>query len=138
MTAVLALALTFAGVSPPATNFPSPRADLSVPGIATWYRWHPHQAAAGPSLRKALGRNWRGKWVNVTAGNRVIRVKLTDFCACGHGRVIDLDKASFAALAPPSAGVLRVTVSWGNRLNEIALPATDTERTLHDWLEVVR
>ena len=54
------------------------------------------------------------------------------WCACGHGRVIDLDKASFAALAPPSVGVLRVVVTWGEA---IALPATDTvaPRRTHGW-----
>ncbi len=123
MAVVLALALSAGtvGTSPAG----------SVHGIGSWYRWHAHQAAAGPSLRKALGRNWRGKWVNVTAHGRTIRVKLTDWCACGHGRVIDLDRASFAALAPPSVGVLRVTVSWGEA---IALPETDVApRRTHGW-----
>ena len=129
MTILLALSLLAASPGPVAA---SASAGASVTGTATWYRWHPHQAAAGPSLRKALGRNWRGKWVNVTAHGRTIRVKLTDWCACGHGRVIDLDKASFAALAPPSVGVLRVVVSWGEA---IALPATDTvaPRRTHGW-----
>ena len=128
-TILLALSLLAASPGPAAA---SATAGASVTGISTWYRWHPHQAAAGPSLRKALGRNWRGKWVNVTAHGRTIRVRLTDWCACGHGRVIDLDKASFAALAPPSVGVLRVTVSWGEA---IALPATDTvaPRRTHGW-----
>ena len=127
-TILLALSLLAASPGPVAANA---SAGASVTGTATWYRWHVHQAAAGPSLRKALGRNWRGKWVNVTAHGRTIRVKLTDWCACGHGRVIDLDKASFAALAPPSVGVLRVVVSWGE---PIALPATDTApRRTHGW-----
>ena len=75
--------------------------------------------------------------MTVTANGHAVRVRLTD--SMGRtSRLIDLDPHDFARLAPLSAGVLRVTVSWGNRLNEIALPATDTERTLHDWLEVVR
>ena len=119
MTAVLVLALTFGNVG-------------HVSGDATWLRTKPGTAAAGPALRKALGRNWRGKWVNVTAHGRTIRVKLTDWCACGHGRVIDLDKASFARLAPLSQGVLRVVVTWGEA---IPLPATDTvaPRRTHGW-----
>ena len=81
-----------------------------VQGTATWYEWHAGEAAAGPALRQALGPHWRGQTVKVCAGSCVV-VKLTDWCACGHGRVIDLDDQSFRKLAPLSQGVVKVTVT---------------------------
>ena len=82
-----------------------------VHGAASWYVWHAGQAAAGPRLRAMLGAHWRGALVDVIAANgRRVRVRLTDWCSCGSGRVIDLDRRSFAALTSPLAGVVRVTV----------------------------
>ncbi len=100
-------------------------------GQATWYRYHPGQAAAGRALRLALGPRWRGKWVNVTANGRTIRVRLTD--SMGRtSRLLDLDPHDFARLAPLSQGIVMVVVSWGEL---IALPATDTvaPRRTHGW-----
>ena len=127
-TILLALSLLAASPGPVAT---SASADASVTGQATWYRYHPGQAAAGRALRLALGPRWRGKWVNVTANGRTIRVRLTDSMG-KTSRLIDLDPHDFARLAPLSQGVLRVTVSWGEA---IALPATDTvaPRRTHGW-----
>ena len=128
MTAVLLTLSLLAQPSPVAANA---SADASVTGTATWYRYHPGQAAAGRALRQALGPHWRGKWVSVTANGHTIRVRLTD--SMGRtSRLIDLDPHDFARLAPPSVGVLRVTVSWGEA---IALPATDTvaPRRTHGW-----
>lgn len=88
----------------------SPVGTLS--GLATWYRWHPGEAAAGPRLRSWLGSGWRGQTVRVCSG-ACITVRLTDWCLCGHGRVIDLDSRSFARLGPLSAGVLRVVITRG-------------------------
>lgn len=82
----------------------------SLEGVATWYRYVPGQAAAGPRLRAMLG-EWRGQSVAVTANGRRIVVTLTDWCACGGDRIIDLDRRDFAKLANPSVGVLRVSVS---------------------------
>ena len=82
---------------------------MALRGLSTWYDWRTGQAAAGPALRAALGRNWRGMTVRVCAG-RCVTVRLTDWCLCGHGRVIDLDRRLFAQLAPPSRGVIAVTV----------------------------
>ncbi len=80
----------------------------SLRGTATWYAYRPGQAAAGPALRRALGKSWRGRTVTVNGQ----RVTLTDWCACGGGRIIDLDSRTFAALAPLSRGVMRVKVRW--------------------------
>ena len=82
-------------------------------GSATWFAAPSGTAAAGPALRAFLGKNWRGQTVTVCSGGRCVRALLSDWCACGHGRVIDLDRRLFAALAAPSRGVLRVTVSRG-------------------------
>jgi len=79
-------------------------------GLSTWYRYVDGQAAAGPALRAFLGKNWRGQTVTVCAAGRCVRARLTDWCACPGGRVIDLDRRLFAALAAPSRGVIAVTV----------------------------
>ncbi len=84
----------------------------SLTGSATWYRWRLGQAAAGPRLRAALGVHWRYRIVTVHANGRATRVRLTDFCGCPYGRVVDLDTRSFDDLAPLSKGVQRVTVTW--------------------------
>lgn len=89
-----------------------------VTGGATWYTRAPGGAAAGPGLRRALGARWRGRVVYVFTGSRCVlwvnctRVRLDDWCACGGGRLIDLSRADFAILAPPSVGVLRVRVGY--------------------------
>ena len=93
-----------ASTTPPATTKPS----RALTGRATWYAYRPGQAAAGPALRRALGKSWRGRTVTVNGQ----RVTLTDWCACGGGRIIDLDSRTFAALAPLSRGVMRVKVRW--------------------------
>ncbi len=84
----------------------------SLTGIATWYRWRIGQAAAGPRLRAALGKGWRGRLVTVHSGSRAITVRLTDYMVAGGSRIIDLDSRSFAMLVRLSAGITPVTVSW--------------------------
>jgi len=83
-------------------------------GYATWYAASGMIAAAGPALRRELGKGWRGERVRVTAGGRSVWVTLADWCACGprHGRptLLDLSDDAFRRLAPLSRGVLRVTV----------------------------
>jgi rare lipoprotein A (peptidoglycan hydrolase) len=84
-------------------------------GVASWYAWHPSEAAAGPALRRMLGPAWRGKTVTVRANGRSVRVRLTDWCQCYSGtaaeRIIDLDVRAFSRLAPTSRGLLRVEVT---------------------------
>ena len=58
-----------------------------------------------------------------------IRVRLTDWCACGGERIIDLSDEDFATLAPLSQGVIRVRVALGAPPREtITQPPTDTCR----------
>jgi hypothetical protein len=71
-------------------------------------------AAAGPALRRSLGKGWRGTRVAVCLDGRCVRVTLADWCACGprHGRptLLDLSDGAFRRLAPLSRGVIEVTV----------------------------
>lgn len=89
---------------------------IRVRGYATWYATGPSGlfAAAGPTLRRALGPGWRGSRVLVCRVRRCVEVKLVDWCACGKRNgiptVLDLSDEAFAAIARLGAGVVRVTV----------------------------
>jgi hypothetical protein len=101
---------------PPAKVIPResalPPRSTHLTGVATWYRYVPGGAAAGPQLRRWLGPTWRGQRVKVCADTQCVSVTLSDWCLCSEGnRVIDLDIRTFAKLAQPSQGVLSVTVS---------------------------
>jgi hypothetical protein len=82
--------------------------------VATWFAAPRGTAAAGPALRAALGKGWRGERVRVCSGGECVTVRLTDWCACGprHGTptLIDLGRDSFSRLAPLSSGVITVTI----------------------------
>ena len=85
---------------------------IVVSGAATWFAAPHGTAAAGPALRRALGRNWRGTVVAVTANGHTVRVRLTDWMRAD--RLIDLNPTSFVAVCGPlSRGVCRVTVARG-------------------------
>jgi rare lipoprotein A (peptidoglycan hydrolase) len=124
MNAILILAMLMGGGN--AASHSSPHSihhrGFPVVGTATWYRYHEGQAAAGPALRRALGAKWRGQRVTVCT-LECVTVRLTDWCACHHGRVIDLDRRDFAKLDDPGFGVIPVMVT---RPFGAALPATDT------------
>ena len=86
----------------------------AVRGIASWYTVGSGlYAAAGPLLRVG---DWRGRTVTVSAGGASVTVRLIDFCQCGDRpggpTVIDLSRDAFARLAPPSQGLVEVTVRW--------------------------
>jgi len=82
----------------------------TISGLSTWYSWHPNEAAAGPALRRSLGPGWRGATVRVCSLHRCVTVRLSDWCLCPGGRIVDLDRRSFVQLAPLSRGVIPVTV----------------------------
>ena len=120
----------------PAVSIPPPHLivvarDSGVPqpsshrtsGTASWYCGHGSActrgfdascrcAAAGPSIRRLLGADWRGRRVTVAASGRSVRVTLIDWCQCPHGRLLDLYSDAFERLAPLSKGLVKVSVSW--------------------------
>lgn len=105
--------------TPRPTVAPTPRAAPGpggLAGLATWYRYHPGQAAAGPRLRLYLGPHWRGTTVVVCGGHGDVcfKVVLTDWCLCtadGARRIIDLDRSDFEQLTGADRGRVTVTVS---------------------------
>jgi len=97
---------------------PGPQA---LRGTASWFRSPADTSAAGPALRAALGRGWRGTFVRVTgpAGSAV--VQLGDWMR--RDRLIDLDDGAFRRVCGPlSLGLCRVRVV---AIGAIALPETD-------------
>lgn len=124
---VILVVLLGAILSPPAAS-----SERTLTGYATWDAGQrsTHDAAAGPALRAKLGANWRGKIVTVHHAGRSLRVRLSDWCACGprHGQptLIDLDDSGFALLAPRSEGVIAVSVEVGSSAPRATLPPTDT------------
>ncbi len=102
-------------------------ASPAISGSATWYEARGYVAAAGPALRQWLGTHWRGTRVIVTSRSGSVSLTLSDWCACGHGRLIDLSDDAFRELAPLSTGVIRVTITRAGPPHvHIELPATDT------------
>jgi hypothetical protein len=110
-----------------AARTPAPRQSATgatdLRGRASWYAADGFVAAAGPALRRALGRGWRGTLVRVSAGGRSVTVRLSDWCQCYRGtsteRLLDLSNSAFAAIAPLSTGLVDV------RIRTIVPPATD-------------
>lgn len=102
-------------ITPPVAPTPKPKpvvVDRVVRGVATWYDDGPGiYGAAGPALRHG---DWRGRVVQVCSNGKCLKVRLTDWCACGkrngQSTLIDLSSGAFARLAPLSRGVIRVTV----------------------------
>ena len=99
MSVILCMALLMQAVPEPV-----------VTGRATWFHAPDHTAAAGPALRKALGRGWRGTTVRVCHDGRCERLRLQDWCGCPNGRVIDLSHRVFRRFEPLWRGVMRVRV----------------------------
>lgn len=96
---------------------------VAIGGTATWYDGPAGHAAAGPGLRDALGSDWRGQRVTVCHESPCVSVILSDWCLCRGTRLVDLDDASFARLAPLSRGVIAVSVEYGGQAP--TLPPTD-------------
>jgi hypothetical protein len=100
----------------PATAAPDrkPSGAHRLTGVSTWYRYRTGQAAAGPRLREALGRGWRGRTVWVCGISTCTGVRLTDYMGThNRAKVIDLDDGLFRRICGPlSRGVCRVTVAW--------------------------
>jgi hypothetical protein len=87
--------------------------------VATWYGTGPGagHAAAGPALRSALGHGWRGTRLIIWYRGHHVTVVVDDWCACGHGHLIDLSDEDFGTLTDfgkgpeLQRGVIRVVVT---------------------------
>jgi hypothetical protein len=106
-------------VATPDASAPGPRlngvrastAGHSIRGDATWYRYVPGGAAAGPRLRAALGPGWRGTRVTVTGPAGTVRVVLSDFMRAD--KLIDLSSVDFPAVCGAlSRGICEAKVTW--------------------------
>jgi rare lipoprotein A len=85
---------------------PPPPPPNTESGKATWYRWN-----EGECAHKTLP---RGTVVTITnlANGRTATCTVTDRGPYGGNRIIDLDDGTFAQLAPLSAGIIDVTITW--------------------------
>lgn len=94
--------------------------DGAIVGLATWYggvdgfgpedtmangsRFNPNDPTITAANRWPLG-----SWLRVCLGNRCIAVQVRDRGTFSHA--LDLSYAAFSQLAPPSTGVIDVTIS---------------------------
>ena len=86
-----------------------PEAATVASGTASWLRYRHGHAAAGPALRAALGRGWRGTRVTV-CGRGCASVVLSGWMRSAD-KLVDLDASDFRAVCGPlRRGVCRVTV----------------------------
>jgi rare lipoprotein A (peptidoglycan hydrolase) len=76
-------------------------------GMASWYDFGDGFTAAHRTLPK-------GTNVTVTnlANGKSVRVRVNDRGPFIDGRIIDLNRPAFAALATPSEGVIDVRITW--------------------------
>jgi len=92
---------------PPPTTTTTAAPTASETGIATWYSEAPTGMCASPTLSF-------GTVLTVTndATGATTTCTVDDREADNPGRVVDLSIAGFSQIAPPSQGVVTVTVSW--------------------------
>jgi rare lipoprotein A len=91
---------------PVATTAPAPAPSRQVVGKATWYDSAEGRCAANVvPLGTLLIVTSRATGASVTC-------RVVSRGPYGHGRVVDLARRTFARLAPPSAGVIEVVISW--------------------------
>lgn len=92
--------------APPPPPAPAPAPANTESGKATWYEWRDGECA-----HKTLP---RGTVVTITndANGRTATCVVTDRGPYGPNRIIDLDDDTFAQLAPLSAGIIDVTITW--------------------------
>lgn len=101
-----------------------PVSGTSISGLASWYCQPSRSictsgysssgmyAAAGPKLRAAIGRSWRGRRIVVCNHTTCRNLTLIDWCQCHRGtsieKVIDLYHAAWTSLEAPT----RVVIRW--------------------------
>ena len=104
-TTTTAAPTTTTTTAPPTTTTTT-APPTSQSGKATWYRYN-----AGECAHRTLP---RGTVVTITnvANGATATCTVTDRGPFGGNRIIDLDDDTFAQLAPLSAGVIDVTITW--------------------------
>lgn len=99
----------------------TPAAATTVTGTATWYcgttsactrGYGPGDMVAAIDPKVGIP---KGTIVLVSSGERTIRVRIVDVCACAGRRVIDLTSGAFRRLAPLSRGVIPVRLVTASR-----------------------
>jgi rare lipoprotein A (peptidoglycan hydrolase) len=85
---------------------PAPAPANTQEGGASWYAYNPGECAH-QTIPK-------GTVVTVTslANGASVTCVVTDRGPYGAGRIIDLDRSTFAQLADPSAGIIQVRITW--------------------------
>lgn len=96
--------------APPTTHPPTPSTVAasagSETGDATWYDYRPGECA-----HKTIAKGTVVRITNLENGASTSCV-VTDRGPYGDSRIIDLDRGTFARIADPAEGVIRVTISW--------------------------
>jgi peptidoglycan lytic transglycosylase len=88
--------------TPPTTAGPANQHE----GGASWYAYNPGECAHPTAPMGTV------MTVTRTATGASISCVVTDRGPHGAGRIIDLDRGSFAQLGDPSEGVIQVQISW--------------------------
>jgi rare lipoprotein A len=91
---------------PPPTTAPPPPPPNAEAGGASWYDYR-----AGECAHQTLAKGTVVSIANVANGASTMCV-VTDRGPFGAGRIIDLDRATFAQLADPSVGIIQVHITW--------------------------
>jgi len=92
---------------PPTTESPPPPAALNEQqGGASWYDYN-----SGECAHRSISRGTVVTVTSLSTGASVTCV-VTDRGPYGGGRIIDLDRGTFAQLADPGAGVIGVRITW--------------------------
>jgi rare lipoprotein A (peptidoglycan hydrolase) len=91
--------------APPATTQMATEANAQEGG-ASWYAYNPGECA-----HQTIPKGTVVTVTNLATGASTTCV-VTDRGPYGAGRIIDLDRTTFAQLADPSAGVIQVRITW--------------------------
>jgi rare lipoprotein A len=103
VTAAPTTVVTTTTAPPPTTAAPPTNAQ---DGSASWYDYRPGECA-----HQTLPMGTVVRITNLGNGLSTTCV-VTDRGPFGAGRVIDLDRATFAQLADPSVGIIQVRITW--------------------------
>jgi rare lipoprotein A len=101
---IVAAPRTTTTTAPPATTTTAPQ--NVEEGTASWYDYRPGECA-----HKTIPKGTVVTVTNLATGAHTTCV-VTDRGPYDGGRIIDLDKGTFAKIADPSQGVIEVRITW--------------------------